>query len=221
MELTTSYEAAIPAAVRARYDWCEVRNAAAILDATNPAEWADIVGVLTGFEIDALDITEPGGGKSRLAIRVDQTFRELGWREGQHDTRVTSVLKLQPYLPAKEKRARTIEATQLNTGYKTDNVKGRVALDVEWHAKDGNLDRDLGTYRALYDAGIIDGAVIITRTFDSIRALAVKLGRPGAFGTTTTTTLDKLTPKLTRGGSGGCPVLAIGITSRCYAPYPL
>jgi hypothetical protein len=41
------------------------------------------------------------------------------------------------------------------------DVKGRVALDVEWHAKDGNLDRDIVAYRALDDAGIMDGAVMV------------------------------------------------------------
>lgn len=40
--------------------------------------------------------------------------------------------------------------------YLIDNVKDRVALDIEWHAKDGNLDRDLAAYRAFYDTGLID-----------------------------------------------------------------
>jgi len=218
VDLTTSYEAVIPADVRARFEMREVRNAAAILAATNPSAFAEIVGVLTDFRLEAMDITEPGGGKSRLAIRVDETFRRLGWREGQHDTHVTSVLSLQPYHPADEREARVVEKQVLNIGYKVDNVKDRVALDVEWNAKDGNLDRDVGAYRALYDGGIIDAGVIITRTFVSIRDLAVTLGRPGAFGTTTTTTIDKLVPRMTRGDGGGCPILAIGITERAYAP---
>lgn len=218
MELTTSFEAAIPETVRARFELREVRNAAAILEATNAAAFADIVGVLTDFRLEAMDITEPGGGKSRLALRVDQTFRQLGWREGRHDTHVTSVLKLQPYHAAGETAEQVVETEVRNIGYKVDNVKDRVALDVEWNAKDGNLDRDVGAYRALYDAGIIDAGVIITRSFSSIRDLAVTLGRPGAFATTTTTTLDKLIPRLTRGGGGGCPILAVAITDRCYAP---
>jgi hypothetical protein len=218
MDLTSSYEAAIPAAIRARFELREVRNAAAILAATNPAAFAEIVGVLADFRLEAMDITEPGGGKSRLAIRVDDTFRQLGWREGQHDTHVTSVLSLQPYHPAGEMTAEVVETQVLNIGYKVDNVKDRVALDVEWNAKDGNLDRDVGAYRALYDAGIIDAGVIITRTFASIRDLAIKLGRPGAFATTTVTTIEKLEPRLTRGGGGGCPILAVAITDRCYAP---
>lgn len=217
MNLTTSFEATIPTEVRARYELREVRNAGAILEATNPIAFAEIVGVLAGFRLEAMDITEPGGGKSRLAIRVDDAFRRLGWREGRHDTHVTSVLKIQPYRPAGETAERVVETQVLNIGYKVDNVKDRVALDVEWNAKDGNLDRDVGAYRALYDAGVIDAGVIVTRTFASIRDLAIALGRPGAFATTTTTTLDKLVPRLTRGDGGGCPILAVGITERCYA----
>jgi hypothetical protein len=38
-------------------------------------------------------------------------------------------------------------------GYLVDNFKGRVALDVERNAKDGNLDRDLSAYRAWHEAG--------------------------------------------------------------------
>ena len=111
-----------------------------------------------------------------------------------------------------------IEREVFNEGYKVDNVKDRVALDVEWHAKDGNLDRDVSAYRALYEAGIIDGGVVVTRSFAAIRALSIQLGRPDGFTTTTTTTIEKLEPRLTRGDGGGCPILAVAITDRCYEP---
>jgi len=90
-----------------------------------------------------------------------------------------------------------------------------VALDVEWHAKDGNLDRDLAAYRALYDAGIIDGAVMITMTRADLRALALR-GDPATtkFGTSTTTNLTKVLPRLTRGDGGGCPILVVSICAR-------
>lgn len=216
MDLTDSYLAVIPADVLARYDWRETRNAARILASLNPAEFQQIVDVLQGFRLSAADITVPGGSKSAVALRLDAAFRDLGWREGRHDTRVHSVLKIMPYRLAGEKKPVVIETEVTSEGYKVDNVKGRVALDVEWHAKDGNLDRDVGAYRALYEAGIIDAGVIITRVHDEIRALATRLGREGGFRTTTTTTLGKLEPRMTRGDSGGCPLLAIGITGRCF-----
>ncbi len=216
MDLTRSFEAAVPARVRARYELRETRNAAAVIAATNPGSFAAVVEVLRTFKLEAPDITEPGGSKSRVPKRLDKAFRELGWREGRHDTRVVSVLRVMPYRPAGERGAQEIEKTVLNEGYKVDNVKDRVALDIEWHAKDGNLDRDVAAYRALYDAGIIDGGIIITRSYAGIRDLSVRLGRPGGFKTTTTTTLEKLEPRLTRGDGGGCPILAVAITDRCY-----
>ena len=74
----------------------------------------------------------------------------------------------------------------------------------------------------MYEAGIIDGAVIITRTHDDIRKLAAKLQKAGKlegplrFNTTTTTNLSKLEPRMTR-DLGGCPLLAVAITDRCLA----
>jgi hypothetical protein len=224
VDLTESYKTSVPEAVRERYELRETRNAAAILASTNPREFGEIVAVLNDFYLFSADLINPGGNESQLAARLNKAFRDLGWREGRHDTHVTSVLRVMPYRPAGETQPRAIETEVINEGYKVDNVKNRVALDVEWNAKDGNLDRDIGAYRSLYDAGIIDAAVLITRTQDDMRALAVRLatraGVPGAanrLGTTTTTNLVKLLPRMTRGDGGGCPILAVAITARCLA----
>jgi hypothetical protein len=200
------------------YEFSEVRNATAVLASTNPPAFSELMGVLADFGLETPDITSPGGNKSRVPIRLDRTFRELGWREGRHDTAITSILTIFPYRPAGEKEQTTRKVAVLNEGYKVDNVKDRVALDIEWHAKDGNLDRDVAAYRALYDAAIIDVGVVLTRHYATIRALSIRLGRPGGFKTRTTTNLEKLEPRLSRGDGGGCPILAIGITDRCYAP---
>jgi hypothetical protein len=215
VDLTDSYLQVIPEDVRVRYELRETRNAARILAGTNPDAFADLLEVLRDFRLTPEDITKPGGSKGTVAIRLDRTFRERGWREGRHDTKVKSVLRIMPYKEAGETGVRVVEKEVVNEGYKVDNVRDRVALDVEWNAKDGNLDRDVGAYRALYDGGIIDVGVIITRTHDDIRALAEKLKRK-AFNTTTTTNLGKLEPRMTRGDGGGCPLLAIAITDRCY-----
>jgi hypothetical protein len=206
VDLTESYKTSVPEAVRERYELRETRNAAAILASTNPREFGEIVAVLNDFYLFSADLINPGGNESQLAARLNKAFRDLGWREGRHDTHVTSVLRVMPYRPAGETQPRAIETEVINEGYKVDNVKNRVALDVEWNAKDGNLDRDIGAYRSHYDGGIIDAAVLITRTQDDMRALAVRLatraGVPGAanrLGTTTTTNLVKLLPRMTRG----------------------
>ena len=54
-----------------------------------------------------------------------------------------------PFAEADETEVKLIETQVENRGYKVDNLKSRLALDVEWNAKDGNLDRDVGAYRAL------------------------------------------------------------------------
>ena len=99
-------------------------------------------------------------------------------------------------------------------------MKSGVALDVEWNAKDGNLDRDIGAFRAIYDAGVI---------VSGCHSHAHHGGPPSSLGqqtvgprptaaTSTTTNLEKLEPRMTRGDAGGCPVLAIAITARCFKP---
>jgi hypothetical protein len=218
MELTDSYKRVFPAEVLKRYDFSEVREAAAILQGTNPVEFGEVVKVLKKFRIERDDILQPGGNEGLIAKRLNKEFRKRGWREGQHDQTVSSKLRLMPYRPAGERKPKVVETEVENTGYKVDNVKGGIALDVEWNAKDGNLDRDLSAYAALYDLGIIRGAVLITRTHDDLKALGAKLGRPDFLKTTTTTNMGKLVPRLSRGSAGGCPVLAVGITARCYQP---
>ena len=212
MDLTESYLSAIPEDLRDRYSLVETRNAALILSTTNVDAFAEIIDVLREFHLVQSDITEPGGNKSAIAARIDEAFRTRGWREGRHDTRITSELRVMPYRPAGERKAIVTTTEVANEGYKVENVKARIALDVEWNAKDGNLDRDLGAYRALYDSGIIDGGVIITRT-QEFRELATNLGVK-RFDTTTTTNLDKVLPRLTRGDAGGCPVLVVAITPK-------
>lgn len=228
MKLTASYANVVPEDVLARYELRETRNAAAILAATNPVQFAELMAVLQEFVLLRSDLVNAGGNESKLAHRLNDAFRSRGWREGRCDTRVISALRIMPYGQAGERSARVVESEVFSTGYKVDNVKDRVALDIEWNAKDGNLDRDIGAYRALYDTGIIDAAVIITRTHEDLRArayeLAIEDGLPDSeaakrLGTTTTTNLVKLEPRMTRGDPGGCPLLVVAISARCLATH--
>ncbi len=214
MELTRSFERVVPVDVLTRYDFRETRNAAAVLAASNPVAFGEILDVLREFRLIATDITDPGGSESQVPIRLNRAFRDRGWREARYDTHVRSVVRVRPYAPGEV--ATEQETQSVSLGYLVDNVKDRVALDVEWHAKDGNLDRDVGAYRAFYEGAIIDGGVIVTRSFASIRALSIELGREKGFATTTTTTIEKLTDRLSRGDGGGCPILGVAITRATY-----
>jgi len=215
VELTNSFEKAVPENILRRYEFREVRNAASILKATSPILWREILSVLEDFRLTDADLRDAGGNKSDVAGRLDEAFREMGWREGRVDTLIKLKVAISPYKKAGEKTGSSRESVVENKGYKVDNFKGRVALDVEWNAKDGNLDRDIGAYRALYEGAVIDAAVLVTRTQSDLRELALGSdNRSTKFATTTTTNLEKLCPRLSRGDGGGCPILAVAICSR-------
>ncbi|MFZ2965311.1 MAG: restriction endonuclease, partial [Rhodoglobus sp.] len=69
MEFTRSFQAAVGDAVRDRYELLEVRNAAAILQATNPARMAQVEDVLNGFSVLTTDLLTQGGQETALAAR--------------------------------------------------------------------------------------------------------------------------------------------------------
>jgi hypothetical protein len=215
MQTTASYDNLIPRKTLGRYQFTEVRNAAAVIAATNPREWNDILDILELFELKPSDILEEGGNKSNVAARLDESLRKNGWREGRVDTSIMLTVRISPYASAGETKVTERQSQVKNKGYKVDNLKSRIALDVEWNAKDGNLDRDIGAYRALYSSALIDAAVIITRTQDDMRDLAQSLdSKSTKFATTTTTNLENLIPRLTRGDGGGCPILGVAICSK-------
>lgn len=225
MDLTESHVRCIPADIRERYQFAETRNAAAILAATNLVAFEQLMHVLREFRLRTADLLTPGGQESDLAARMNRLFRDNGWREARVDTLVRLSLRRTPLRSAGEAALEPIVTETRNEGYKVDNFRDRVALDVEWNAKDGNLDRDIGAYRSLYDAALIDAGILITRTLD-LRDLGRKLGLASGMppdqakrilNTTTTTNREKLMPRLTRGDAGGCPILAVFICPATHA----
>lgn len=226
MDLTESFKRCFPQDVQQRYQFAETRNAATVFMATNPVAFDQLVDVLRGFRLRTSDLLTPGGQESDLAARTNRMFRERGWREARVDTLIQLSLKRTPLREAGETSLDPIVTETRNEGYKVDNFRDRVALDIEWNAKDGNLDRDIGAYRSLYDAALIDVGVLISRTLDLRdlgRALGVAAGMPSdkarrILSTTTTTNREKLLPRLTRGDGGGCPILAVFICPATHMP---
>lgn len=238
MELTESWKNVVPEEIQARYRFVETRNAATTFQAGHPEEFAEVMAVLAAFRFDLDRIIRPGGSKHFIPKEIDEAFREMGWREARYDQELVTKLVLQPYRRAGEDRASTHESKNIYGGHKIDNVKSRVALEVEWNPKDGNLDRDFGNFRSLYDGGAIDVGIIVTRTEDRMKELwydtigAAKV-HPEAhsseawakrlrdtadnpLGTSTTSNFEKLSPRVERGDGGGCPILAIAITAACF-----
>ncbi|MCD1144568.1 restriction endonuclease [Kocuria sp. LUK] len=221
MDLTQSHNRLLDAEMKAKYKFLEVRNAAAMLNASAPESFSEILNVLDEFFVYDLDILTPGGNRGQIPTRLDKAFEDLGWRAVRINTVHKLVGKMKRTASSTTYDEQFLESTVYNDGFEVDNMKGRIALDVEWNAKDGNLDRDLAAYRSLYDLGLIDAAAIITRDHQGIRDLCSEdLKSEDAYrrlGTSTTTNLEKVKPRLTRGDAGGCPVWVVGITRSTWA----
>lgn len=238
VELTHSWQNVVPKPLQDRYRFVETRNAATTFQAGHPQEFEEVMRILDAFTFDLDRIIRGGGSKHLIPLELDEAFRELGWREARYDQELVTRLVLQPYRPKGETGPETRESTSKYHGHKVDNVKSRVALEVEWNPKDGNLDRDFGNFRALYDGGVLDVGIIVTRTEAGMRELwaetikrakahptaeslsswAARLRKTpdNPLGTSTTSNFEKLGPRIMRGDGGGCPVLAIAITDACF-----
>ena len=139
-------------AIRSRWEFLETSSAAAVLRAVCPNEWADITQVLADFSLDPRHWLKAGGNRGEIARAIDEMFNVRGWSETRVDLQTEGIL----YSKAGIEVGRLPVVKQ--EGYLVDNFKGRVAVDVEWNAKDGNLDRDLSAYRSWHEAGVISAA---------------------------------------------------------------
>jgi hypothetical protein len=216
-------------AIRARWKFLETSSAAAVLRSVCPDEWADITHVLRSFSLDPQHWLKKGGNRGDVAKNVDGMFSERGWREIRVDLATQGVLMTK----SGEEVERLDEVYQ--EGYLVDNFKGRVALDVEWNAKDGNLDRDLSAYRAWHEAGVISAAVLITQDRSALKKLARHLWAgyqetlsasertsklPIDLGTSTTTNFEKAALRVRRGVMGTCPLLIVAATQATWNGKP-
>jgi hypothetical protein len=175
----------------------EYRHACAILKIDFPNEWSDLLYVLGQFRLMRSSIAQPGGRKSPIAISINGLFAEKGWREKTFDVKII------------------VDQAQHDTPtHSVDYHKNRVAIETEWNNKDPFYDRDLNTFRLLFDLHAISVGVIITRA-DELQELFNQFGRGPSFGQSTTH-MSKLLPKIESGSHGGCPLLVFGITRKLY-----
>ena len=206
--------AVLPPAARDYWEFMETNSAAAVMQAVCPDEWADIVHVLSTYRLSAGYWLKPGGNRGDIADQIDSMFSARGWKEARLDLETKGILY------SKDKKMIGMLPPVLQEGYLVDNHKGRVVLDVEWNAKDGNLDRDLASYRSWHEAGVISAGMIITKDRLSLLALARKLWSdhqltlhelartkklPIDLETSTTTTFDKAQMRVRRGVMGNVP----------------
>ncbi|MBL8587737.1 MAG: restriction endonuclease [Methylobacteriaceae bacterium] len=182
------------------FDW---RNGLAVLRHVHAAEWREMFGVISAFRLKHADIAMQGrGNKSEMAGVLDHGLYALGWRERQFATGVV------------------VDGVARETPtHKVDCFKGKVALEVEWNNKDPFFDRDLNNFRLLFDLGVVDVGVIVTRTTDLqgwLHANYQLFGKQrGTYGSSTTHS-EKLYPRIRGGGAGGCPVVVFALRKEAY-----
>lgn len=216
-------------AIRARWVFLETSSAAAVLRSVCPDEWQDITDVLGRFALDPQQWLKSGGNRGDIPKIIDAMFHERGWQEVRVDLETRGILLNK----AGESLCELPPVQQ--EGYLVDNFKGRVALDVEWNAKDGNLDRDLAAYRAWHEAGVISAGVLITQDREALKALAERLWRdyqqtltpedraarlPIDLNTSTTTNLEKAKLRVRRGVMGTCPLLVVAAIEATWNGQP-
>lgn len=219
----------LPAAARDHWEFMESNSAAAVMKAVCPSEWLDIVQVLSTYRLTAEYWLKAGGNRGDIAEQIDGEFSARGWQEARLDLETTGIL-----LNSNHKVIGTLPPVR-QEGYLVDNHKGRVVLDVEWNAKDGNLDRDLASYRSWYEAGVISAGVIITKDRLRLLTLARRIWSeyqttlsadtqtsrlPIDLTTSTVTAFDKAQMRVRRGVMGTCPVLIVAASERTWDGLP-
>ena len=240
--------AKIPADLFEKYEIYSYRSAAVILSETHPSEFAELLEALRGFTVTTDIIRKAGGNESEIPKLLSAALRPRGW----HETIVQGDLlvklrwrepKIKDGSPVIRGGKHVFEAKQRDLrrekyldGHKIDYVKGRVAFDLEWNSKDQTFDRDLYAFSAFAECGVIDAAVLVTRSADLnpvFRALGPALTSDGRvekkrngeermvhekYGASTTW-MGKLLYRLNAGRNGGCPVLALGIKPACISDW--
>lgn len=190
-------EELLPDDIRDSYQVKERNHACSILKTDFPEEWRNLIAVLREFNLKRSDIAKKGGNKSPISRAIDGLFLGRGWVEKSFDIKVTA--------DGQETLAPT---------HHVDYFKNRIAVETEWNNKDPFFDRDLTTFRLLFDLNVLSVGIIITRA-DQLESLFREVGKKTAAGMSTTH-MSKLIPKMYNRASGGCPVLALGITKKKY-----
>lgn len=233
----------VPADLIDRYEIHSYKGAAAILNQVHKPLFDEVIECLRNFAITTTMIRTAGGNESEIPKVISAHLRPKGWHETmiQGDLVITKAWREQVRLtktgkPVMEGKTETLTRSKYLDGHKIDYVKGRVAFDLEWNSKDQTFDRDLYAFAAFAQCGVVDVAILVTRSEslnEVFRALGPSLKKDGTVETkkngkermtmekygASTTWMGKLTYRLNAGRNGGCPVLVVGITPKCISDW--
>jgi hypothetical protein len=158
-----------------------------------------VVAFLGQFTLAKSQIVVGGGGRSKVSQSVDGFFYGRGWAKKSFDIEV-----------------KVDQGITLTPTHEVDLFRNRVAIETEWNNKTEFYDRDLTTFRLLFDLDVVSVGIIITRG-SKLQELFNKLDIGKKYGPTTTH-WNKLVPKIKNRVHGGCPVLAFGMKRAVYDP---
>jgi hypothetical protein len=190
----------LPARIRRLYQVAERHHACAILHTDFRSEWNDLLEVLSQLRLPKSQILAAGGSKSPISQGINGFFARRQWEEKKFDINVL-----------------VDEVSTLSPTHHVDYFKNRVAVETQWNNKDPFYDRDLTTFRLLFELNVLSVGVIITRATE-LQDIFSRLGKGQSYGAATTH-MGKLLPKMANRASGGCPVLAFGMTKKLYDPH--
>jgi hypothetical protein len=182
-----------PEVIESKYDIYDFRHAATIFKNDFSAEYGQLIDLLEKFQITHLDITTPGGGKSPVANKFDDSLYGSGWEEKKWDINV-----------------KIDGAEHPSPTHSVDYYKNKIAVELEWNNKDPFYDRDLNNFRLLHQLDVISVGVVVTRASE-LQELFEELGKGASYGASTTH-VKKLLPKIVGGGAAECPLLVFAIT---------
>jgi hypothetical protein len=199
------------------YRYGVTRGADLILQGAHPKRFADLLDVLEHTTFKIADMVAGGGGRSKIVIAWDTGLQQHGW--AKRNVTVKRVVD-DEYVAS----ARSHEIDMFGSNVAGNKPYPGIACEMEWANKDPFFDRDLATMAVLHMEGVIDLGIIVTRGPTLHKTIRRTI--PGTWNTRrlryelkygeTTTHWDKLTPKVERGGGGGCPLLLIGIEPECF-----
>jgi len=191
------------------YESVDHRHAIDILVYSFPTETLEICNALSKFRITKEDIKAAGGNESQIPKKISELLRPLEWKEVKLSAKQSV---------GEDKEDEKIVSVET---HKIDYVKGRVAFDLEWNAKDQTFDRDLYAFRTFFEFNRISVGILVTRStkleeyFKKLGTYTDRYGTPREYKAkygASTTHMSKLIPRLSSNRGGGCPILALGIT---------
>lgn len=202
------------------------RNGIVILQQSHPHLWKEVKFALRGFRLYYDEVCSPGGGKSKVTQRMENFFKSKGWTAVEFEE--LNTLKIGQNLG--ENNENVFKTITLNSQtHEIDLFKEKIAIEIEWNNKHQFFSRDLEAFNYLYNTGIIDVGIIITRhtsltnLFESFGYLLKKNPKDPRekskkvvekYASTHTRT-DKLI-NLLNSNRCSCPIIVIGITPDTY-----